>query len=194
MAKVVGRLHSAIGIRDHVIDGSGRANACSPVAVILKLNPPLPEDFLKRWIQVANEKPITAEEIEAEFEEYAKGIKWQIIQNHIIDAHDIEVDAEEIKAEYEKGSAMPVELHDGSKIVLRKVDENYDPTSRAISFKYLRDHFNAGEITTGLLYIDESRKEMHDLMGNTQTPLCELPLESLHPGADELKKIQNRYR
>ena len=67
--------------------------------VVDKLNPPLPEDFLKRWIQVANEKPITAEEIEAEFSEYAKGIKWQIIQNHIIDEHDIEVDAEEIKTE-----------------------------------------------------------------------------------------------
>ncbi len=67
--------------------------------VVDKLNPPLPEDFLKRWIQVANEKPITAEEIENEFSEYAKGIKWQIIQNHIIDEHNIEVDGEEIKAE-----------------------------------------------------------------------------------------------
>ena len=67
--------------------------------VVDKLNPPLPEEFLKRWIQIANEKPITAEEIEAEFEEYAKGIKWQIIQNHIIDEHDIDVEGEEIKAE-----------------------------------------------------------------------------------------------
>ena len=67
--------------------------------VVGKLNPPLPEEFLKRWIQIANEKPITAEEIEAEFEEYAKGIKWQIIQNHIIDEHDIDVSGEEIQAE-----------------------------------------------------------------------------------------------
>ena len=43
-------------------------------------------------------------------------------------------------------------------------------TSRAKSFKYLRDRFNAGEITTGLLYIDDSRKEMHDLMGNVDLP------------------------
>jgi 2-oxoglutarate ferredoxin oxidoreductase subunit beta len=113
--------------------------------------------------------------------------------HHVVDA-DFIPPAEEIKAEYAKGSAMPVELHDGSKIVLRKVDEEYDPTSRAVSFKYLRDRFNAGEITTGLLYIDETRKEMHDLMGNTQTPLCQLPLDSLHPGKDELKKILNRYR
>jgi 2-oxoglutarate ferredoxin oxidoreductase subunit beta len=102
--------------------------------------------------------------------------------------------AEEIKAEYAQGSAMSIELHDGSKIVLRKVEEQYDPTSRATSFKYLRDRFNEGEISTGLLYIDESRKEMHDLMGNVQTPLCQLPLDTLHPGSDELKNILNGYR
>jgi 2-oxoglutarate ferredoxin oxidoreductase subunit beta len=113
--------------------------------------------------------------------------------HHVVDA-DYIAPAEEIRVEYEKGSAMPVELHDGSKIVLRKVDQKYDPTSRAISFKYLRDSFNAGEITTGLLYIDETRKEMHEWMGNTQTPLCQLSLDSLHPGQDELKKILDRYR
>ena len=67
--------------------------------VVDKLNPPLPEEFLKRWIQIANEKPITAEEIESEFTEYAKGIKWQIIQNHIIDEYEINVEGEEIQEE-----------------------------------------------------------------------------------------------
>jgi 2-oxoglutarate ferredoxin oxidoreductase subunit beta len=113
--------------------------------------------------------------------------------HHVVDA-DFIPPAEEIKAAYAEGSAMPIELHDGSKIVLHKVEEQYDPTSRATAFQYLRDRFNAGEITTGLLYIDESRKEMHDLMGITQTPLCQLPLGGLHPGSDELKKILNRYR
>ncbi len=113
--------------------------------------------------------------------------------HHVVDA-DFVPPAEEIKAAYAEGSAMEIELHGGSKIVLRKIDEEYDPTSRAVSFKYLRDRFNAGEIITGLLYIDESRKEMHELMGNTQTPLCQLPLDSLHPGSEELKKILDRYR
>ena len=101
--------------------------------------------------------------------------------------------AEEIRAAYDEGEAMPVELHDGSKIVLRKVDESYNPTSRASSFKYLREHFNAGEIVTGLLYIDESRQEMHELMGNVDTPLAHLPLDTLHPGKEELSKILKRY-
>jgi 2-oxoglutarate ferredoxin oxidoreductase subunit beta len=113
--------------------------------------------------------------------------------HHVVDA-DYVPPAEEIKASYAKGSAMPIELHDGSKIVLRKVDENYDPTSRAASFKYLRNRFNAGEIITGLLYFDDSRKEMHDLMGNIDTPLARYPLDKLHPGRKELKKILSRYR
>jgi trigger factor len=67
--------------------------------VIDKLNPPLPEEFLKRWIQVANEKPISKEEVDQEFSEYAKGIKWQVIQNQIIDEHKLEVKREEIESE-----------------------------------------------------------------------------------------------
>ena len=113
--------------------------------------------------------------------------------HHVVDA-DYVPPTMEIKVAYEEGSAIPVELHDGSKIVLRKIDSEYDPTSRAASFKYLRERFNAGEIITGLLYVDDSRKEMHDLMGNIDTPLSEYPLDKLHPGKEELRKILSRYR
>ncbi len=113
--------------------------------------------------------------------------------HHVVDI-DFIPPAEEIKTAYDEGSAMTVELHGGSKIVLRKIDQKYDPTSRAAAFKYLREHFNAGEITTGLLYIDESRQEMNDLMGNVDTPLAHLPLDTLRPAKGELRKILNRYR
>ena len=98
------------------------------------------------------------------------------------------------KASYEVGEAMPIQLHDGSTIVFRKIDEEYDLTSRASAFKYLRERFNAGEITTGLLYLNESRAEMHELLGNVDTPLSQLPLDDLIPGSEALKKLQNRYR
>ena len=101
---------------------------------------------------------------------------------------------EEITASYDKGEAISVQLHGGDSIVLRKLSLEYDPTSRAEAFKYLRDRFNEGEITTGLLYVNEERAEMHELMGNSDTPLAQLPYEDLHPGDDELQKIQGRYR
>ena len=47
---------------------------------------------------------------------------------------------------------------------------------------------------TGLLYIDDERKEMHDLMGNVDTPFAELPMDSLRPRKGELEKILKRYR
>lgn len=113
--------------------------------------------------------------------------------HHVVDIDYIQP-AEEIKAAYEEGEAMPLEMHDGSKIVLRKVDKDYDLTSRSSAFGYLRERFNAGEITTGLLYLDESRAEMHELSGNVETPLSQLPFDGLNPGNAELKKLQNRYR
>jgi 2-oxoglutarate ferredoxin oxidoreductase subunit beta len=113
--------------------------------------------------------------------------------HHNVTRMDYVPPAEEIRAAYGEGEAMPIELHDGSTIILRKTDDRYDAKSRAKAFKYLREQFNKGEITTGLLYINESRREMHDLMGNTDTPLAALPLEDLRPGADELKKILRHY-
>jgi 2-oxoglutarate ferredoxin oxidoreductase subunit beta len=113
--------------------------------------------------------------------------------HHVIDADFIQP-AEEIKAAYEQGSAMPVEMHDGSKIVFRKVNEDYDPTSRAAAFSFLRDSVNAGEIITGLLYIDAEAGDMHDLSGSVDTPLAKIPYEELNPGSKTLDTLMDRYR
>jgi 2-oxoglutarate ferredoxin oxidoreductase subunit beta len=113
--------------------------------------------------------------------------------HHVADI-DFIPPTEEIKASYDVGEAMPIKLHDGSTIILRKIDKEYDLTSRAVAFKYLRERFNAGEITTGLLYLNDSRAEMHELLGNVDTPLSQLALDGLIPGGKELKKLQDRYR
>ncbi len=62
----------------------------------------LPNDFLKRWIQLSNEKPITIEQIEADYDSYAKDLKWQLIQGHIFKANDIKLDNTEV-IEFTKG-------------------------------------------------------------------------------------------
>jgi 2-oxoglutarate/2-oxoacid ferredoxin oxidoreductase subunit beta len=113
--------------------------------------------------------------------------------HHVIDA-DFVPPAEEIKAAYDQGSAMPVELHDGSRIVFRKVDSDYDPTSRAAAFSFLRDSVNAGEIITGLLYIDAETGDMHNLSGSVDRPLATIPYKELVPGKETLSKVLDRYR
>ena len=113
--------------------------------------------------------------------------------HHVIDA-DFIPPSEEIVTAYDEGEAMPVKLHDGSQIVFRKLDEGYDPTSRAAAFSFLRNSINKGEISTGLLYIDEGVSDMHGDAGTVDTPLSHLPYADLKPGKDKLAELMNRYR
>ncbi|MCJ8292254.1 MAG: trigger factor [Crocinitomicaceae bacterium] len=62
----------------------------------------LPDAFLKRWIKISNEKDVTAEQIEADYENYSKSLKWQLIQGNIFKANDIKLEDKEV-IEYTKG-------------------------------------------------------------------------------------------
>lgn len=62
----------------------------------------LPDSFLKRWIKLSNEKPITEEQIEADYAGYAKSLKWQLIQGTIFKTNEIKLDNQEA-IEYTKG-------------------------------------------------------------------------------------------
>lgn len=101
---------------------------------------------------------------------------------------------QEIKVKYDEGAAMPIVLHDGSQIVLRKVDAEYDPTDRAKVYSYLEHCQVAGEIVTGLLYFDETRPEMHELTNVSDTPLTAIAFDELCPGRATLQKLQEVYR
>lgn len=102
--------------------------------------------------------------------------------------------AKEIWAKYDEGETLPVELHDGSHILLRKVDREYDPTDRGAAFSYLQRRQAKGEIVTGLLYIDEHKGDFHELNGTPDEPLMSVPYEKLSPGREVLKQIQKGYR
>lgn len=58
---------------------------------------PLPEDFLKRWIKLTNEKPITEEELEKDFPNFAKSLRWSLIQRKLVAQQNIEVTEDEVK-------------------------------------------------------------------------------------------------
>lgn len=62
-----------------------------------KLDPALPEDFLKKWLLDHNQGKVTREEIDKDFDNYAKSLKYQLIQNKIIKDFNIEVKEEEIR-------------------------------------------------------------------------------------------------
>ncbi|MBT3792305.1 MAG: 2-oxoacid:ferredoxin oxidoreductase subunit beta [Rhodospirillales bacterium] len=110
-------------------------------------------------------------------------------------AHADLIDAKsEISASYNEGQSISVTLHDGSTIMLKKTDEDYDPRDRAKAFNYVMSHQERGEIVTGLLYIDENRPDMHGVNGTVAAPLATFPYEDLNPGSKALESLQERYR
>jgi 2-oxoglutarate ferredoxin oxidoreductase subunit beta len=102
--------------------------------------------------------------------------------------------AKEIKAAYDEGETLPVELHDGSRILLRKIDKDYNVSNRGAVIDYIRTRQRSGEIVTGLLYIAEGEPDLHGVNGTTDVPLNQLPFESLCPGPASLEAVQKRYR
>jgi trigger factor len=94
----------------------------------------LPEDFLKRWILASSKEDVTADQIENDFENYKKSLKWQLIQNKIIKENDLKVEPQEA-LEYTKSLlinqfaqyGMPApeddQLNDQAKNVLSNQEE-----------------------------------------------------------------------
>jgi len=56
----------------------------------------LPEEFLKRWVKLSNEKPIDDETLDKEFGSYLNSMKWQLIQGKIFKDNDIQITNEEV--------------------------------------------------------------------------------------------------
>lgn len=66
--------------------------------LIEKADLKLPDEFLKTWLTEHNEKKLTREQIEKDYDEYAKSLKWQLIQNKIIKENDLKVEESDIKS------------------------------------------------------------------------------------------------
>jgi 2-oxoglutarate/2-oxoacid ferredoxin oxidoreductase subunit beta len=99
-----------------------------------------------------------------------------------------------IAASYEPGTVHEVRMHDGSTLRLRKAADDYDPADRDRVYAYVREHQRAGEVLTGLLYVEEEVAGMHDIEGTVATPLRELPFDQLCPGSAVLDTLMEDFR
>ncbi|KQC29917.1 trigger factor [Flagellimonas eckloniae] len=62
----------------------------------------LPADFLRKWIQISGENPLSDDEAKEEFEKSEKGLRYQLIEGKIIKENDLQVQMDELK-EFSKG-------------------------------------------------------------------------------------------
>jgi 2-oxoglutarate ferredoxin oxidoreductase subunit beta len=102
--------------------------------------------------------------------------------------------AQEILANIGPHGTTSVTLHDGSVVRFRSVPLGYDATDRAKVSTYLDRHQDNGEVLTGLLYLDESAADMHELSQTSEVPLVNIPYETLCPGSKALEELQEEFR
>lgn len=118
-------------------------------ALLDKAEMPLPEDFLKRWIKRTNEKPITDEQLENEFDGFTRNLKWSLVVNKLSKEHDIKVEVDEIKDHTREqilqqfgnlGGNFPEEQMDQFVNSMLQNQEHVQKTYEALLDKKLVDH------------------------------------------------------
>ena len=94
----------------------------------------LPDEFLKRWLVKTSEKPLTMEQVEQEYDMYSKSLKWQLIENKILEEHEIKINNEDLlehtkkmvafqMKQYGQASSDEKQLLDISENILKNDDE-----------------------------------------------------------------------
>jgi 2-oxoglutarate/2-oxoacid ferredoxin oxidoreductase subunit beta len=114
--------------------------------------------------------------------------------NEAVNRLDVMVPREEITADYAPGDLEEVMQHDGSVLRLRKLAPDYDPHDRVAALAYLQERHAAGEIVTGLLYMDPEPRDLHDQLGTVDTPLNRLTEVELCPGSAGLEAFNAARR
>ncbi len=101
---------------------------------------------------------------------------------------------EDITVDYEPGTAKEVALYDGSRLVLRKLPEGYDPTDKVQALRVLNEAQEKGEVVTGLLYANSQRPTFIDLLNLVDEPLCQLPESRVRPPRSVLDEVMEELR
>jgi 2-oxoglutarate ferredoxin oxidoreductase subunit beta len=101
---------------------------------------------------------------------------------------------EDISVEYDEGTTVEVTMHDGSRLRLRKLEEDYDPTNRIKSITRLHEAHDNGEVLTGVLYVNTQAPSFVDMLNLTDDPLATLPESVVRPGREVLSQVMEELR
>ena len=91
--------------------------------------------------------------------------------------------------DYEPGTVQEVELHDGSMIRLKKLQRDYNPTSRWEALKLLEDAQRESLLMTGLVYLETGKPDLLGVYNLVDTPLNRLTQADLRPGPETMSKV-----
>lgn len=132
----------------------------------------LPAEFLKRWMVVAGEKPMTPEDATEEYEKSEKGLRYQLIEGKILKDNNLQISFEELKdftkgfvkvqmAQYGQLNPEEKELDDIVQRVLTNEDETKRLQEQLVSQKLLNFYKEKITFKTKDVSYDEFVKEVY---------------------------------
>lgn len=93
--------------------------------------------------------------------------------------------------EFKEGDVKEVVMHDGSVVVLKKLEHDYDPTDKWQALKRLEDAERQNWLVTGLIYVNPEQSSLYDFMALVDQPLNRIKAEELRPSPESLEMINN---
>jgi 2-oxoglutarate/2-oxoacid ferredoxin oxidoreductase subunit beta len=116
---------------------------------------------------------------------------YAYVKDHDVVLHtaDYIAGGKEISVDYEPGTVRDVELEDGSHVLLRKLDVDYDPTDTIGALKIIHDARERGEFVTGLLYVDTNQRDLCEREHLARAPLTQLDESALRVPRDEWQRL-----
>ena len=85
-------------------------------------------------------------------------------------------------------------MHDGSKLYLTKLDEDYDPLNKIEALRVLTETARRGEYATGLIYLEPDKDDFLTLLNLVDKPLARLSQDEVRPPESALTEIMNKLR
>jgi len=121
---------------------------------------------------------------------------YAAVKEHDAPLHDIDFVPyfEDIHVDYAPGATREVEMPDGSRVFLKKLAEDYDPTSRERAFEAIQTARAEQKFITGLLYVDPDSRPFDEDLALVETPLAALPLERVRPARAVLERIMEQMK
>ena len=94
--------------------------------------------------------------------------------------------------DFEEGTTREVSLHDGSMVMLKKLEKEYDPRDKWQALRMLEDAQINNWLITGLIYVAPETPTLFDFYNIPETPLNRTPNDKLRPTEQDLEEINRR--
>lgn len=107
----------------------------------------------------------------------------------VVNAPDFIMPGKAIEVDYEPGTVRDIEFDNGSHVLLRKLDRDYDPTRPLEALTTIHETRERGELVTGLLYVDTKAADLCKRERLISTPLAQLREDDLRISREEFAQI-----